>query len=285
MDWLKVFPEWILAAAFSVLVILIVVSLIRGKPFIIHGQPWGFNNPKATTQNDSSSQKGISWLVATPWWMFSIAFLGIFGLVLFSLTQGRPIYIHGKCWGVNYPQPIDTLNDVPIGTILAFSGSHEELKNMKDWRLCNGDPISRTEFGSLFKVIQTMWGKGDGINTFNLPDLRGRFLRGVDHGADNNPDSQGDVGTSQDWALVDHSHHMNRIADNTQSGGDSIYGYSYQYVALSNVSSEPASTDQEKLPDRLGKKNITKVRNGPKLEYGQEIRPVNSFVNWIIKVK
>lgn len=47
---------------------------------------------------------------------------------------------------------------------------------------CNGAAISRSTYASLFGQIGTMFGAGNGSTTFNLPDLRGEFLRGWDHG-------------------------------------------------------------------------------------------------------
>lgn len=44
---------------------------------------------------------------------------------------------------------------------------------------CNGAAISRSAYAKLFEVLGTTYGAGDGTNTFNLPDFRGRFLRGV----------------------------------------------------------------------------------------------------------
>ena len=45
---------------------------------------------------------------------------------------------------------------------------------------CNGAAISRTTYADLFASIGTTYGVGDGSTTFNLPDFRGRFLRGYD---------------------------------------------------------------------------------------------------------
>lgn len=50
------------------------------------------------------------------------------------------------------------------------------------WLVCNGAAISRTEYADLFATIGTVWGAGDEISTFNLPDLRGEFVRGFDAG-------------------------------------------------------------------------------------------------------
>lgn len=47
---------------------------------------------------------------------------------------------------------------------------------------CNGAAVSRTTYAALFAEIGTVFGAGDGSTTFNLPDLRGEFPRGWDHG-------------------------------------------------------------------------------------------------------
>lgn len=38
------------------------------------------------------------------------------------------------------------------------------------WLLCNGDEISRTRYKKLYNVIGTLYGTGDGVSTFNLPE-------------------------------------------------------------------------------------------------------------------
>lgn len=50
------------------------------------------------------------------------------------------------------------------------------------WLECNGAAISRNAYAALFLAIGTNYGVGDGVNTFNLPDLRGEFVRGFDNG-------------------------------------------------------------------------------------------------------
>jgi microcystin-dependent protein len=48
--------------------------------------------------------------------------------------------------------------------------------------LCNGAAVSRNIYARLFNAIGTTYGVGDGFFTFNLPDLRGEFIRGWDNG-------------------------------------------------------------------------------------------------------
>lgn len=46
------------------------------------------------------------------------------------------------------------------------------------WLLCDGTAVSRTTYANLFAVIGTTFGIGNGTTTFNLPDLRDRFVKG-----------------------------------------------------------------------------------------------------------
>lgn len=65
---------------------------------------------------------------------------------------------------------------VPVGTILAWSVAN---KIPAGFLYCNGTAISRTTYVDLFNTIGTTWGSGDNSTTFNIPDLRGRFLEGT----------------------------------------------------------------------------------------------------------
>lgn len=72
------------------------------------------------------------------------------------------------------------------------------------WLKANGAAISRTAYAALFAAIGTTYGAGDGFNTFNLPDLRGEFLRGWDDGR--GVDAARAFGTGQTHALQNHTH-------------------------------------------------------------------------------
>ncbi|MGD1827049.1 tail fiber protein [Chromobacterium violaceum] len=50
------------------------------------------------------------------------------------------------------------------------------------WLKANGAAVSRKDYPSLFAALGTYYGAGDGSTTFNLPDLRGEFVRGWDDG-------------------------------------------------------------------------------------------------------
>lgn len=50
------------------------------------------------------------------------------------------------------------------------------------WLFCHGQAVSRVTYARLFALLGLTWGAGDGSTTFNLPDLRGMFVRGWDNG-------------------------------------------------------------------------------------------------------
>ena len=51
------------------------------------------------------------------------------------------------------------------------------------WLLCNGAGVSRSTFSNLFTKIGTTYGTGDGSTTFNIPDLRDRYIIGANTNA------------------------------------------------------------------------------------------------------
>ena len=89
---------------------------------------------------------------------------------------------------------------VPVGTILSFAGQTPPDGYLE----CNGQAVSRTKYAALFAAIGTIWGSGNGSTTFNLPDLRGEFLRGWDHGRGVDPGRN--FGSWQADELKSHRH-------------------------------------------------------------------------------
>ena len=71
---------------------------------------------------------------------------------------------------------------------------------------CNGAAVSRSTYSALFAIIGVNYGSGDGSSTFNVPDLRGEFVRGVDRGR--GVDSGRNVATSQGGQNVSHNHSL-----------------------------------------------------------------------------
>jgi hypothetical protein len=78
-------------------------------------------------------------------------------------------------------------NGAPVGTIMAFAGKTDKIP--AGWLLCDGSSLPRVGlYKDLFDVIDVNWGNVNS-STFNLPDLRGVFLRGVDGTAGKDPDA------------------------------------------------------------------------------------------------
>ena len=69
---------------------------------------------------------------------------------------------------------------------------------------CGGAAVSRTTYADLFALLGTTHGTGDGSTTFNLPDYRGRFLRGLDDGV--GLDTSRTIGSEQANSNKSHSH-------------------------------------------------------------------------------
>lgn len=72
----------------------------------------------------------------------------------------------------SYTSIVDAI--VPVGAVLPFYGSRPP----KNWLLCYGQEVSRTEYKALFDVIGTVAGSGNGSTTFNIPDLKGKVIYG-----------------------------------------------------------------------------------------------------------
>lgn len=64
---------------------------------------------------------------------------------------------------------------VPPGTIIHYAGRTVP----SGWLICNGANVSRTDYAALFAAIGTIYGTGDGVTTFGLPNMDGRFLEGT----------------------------------------------------------------------------------------------------------
>lgn len=96
----------------------------------------------------------------------------------------------------NYWAPFGSI----AGEVKAFAMSTAPAGFLK----ANGDPVSRTTYARLFTAIGTTYGVGDGSTTFNLPDLRGEFVRGWDDGR--GVDSARAIGTAQAADIANHGH-------------------------------------------------------------------------------
>ena len=72
---------------------------------------------------------------------------------------------------------LGNVTQVPAGIVSAFAG----VTAPAGWLMCYGQAVSRTEYSALFTALSTTYGSGDGSTTFNIPDMRGRAIAGVDN--------------------------------------------------------------------------------------------------------
>lgn len=160
-------------------------------------------------------------------------------------------------------------NVIPPGTIVPFGGPKENIP--VGWLLCDGSAESSTKYPALFAANGTAWGNGsddgDDSTDFNIPELRGLFLRGVDHGAGRDPDTElrlpiksggntrDSVGSFQPDEFKSHTHIYKRSVD--KAGEGDVPGDWYDESESQNANTEARG--------------------------GMETRPQNVAVNYIIK--
>jgi len=122
--------------------------------------------------------------------------------------------------GGDHPVP-----DVLTGTIVDFGAAYTPAGYLP----CDGAAVSRVTYADLFAVIQETWGPGDGVNTFNVPDLRGRVRFGNGNGTGLTPRVQGQLIGAENVTLATgqlpaHSH---SVSDPSHSHNVTDPGHSH----------------------------------------------------------
>jgi microcystin-dependent protein len=108
---------------------------------------------------------------------------------------------------------------VAPGTVAHFAANEAP----PGWLKANGAAVSRTAYAALFQAIGTTYGAGDGTTTFNLPDLRGEFLRGWDDGR--GVDGGRAFGSAQQSQNITHTHGVNDPSHGHVIGGGVLGSY------------------------------------------------------------
>lgn len=190
--------------------------------------------------------------------------------------------------------------DVPAGTIVAFTGSVDP----KGWLICDGRELDLPRFEKLYAVIGTQFGSS-GPYTFNIPDLRGAFLRGTGTNPTYPEYSGASLNTTQTHATQVHHHgitdpsHNHGITDpshrhvqsgsgsvnegiavaasaNVQNDGTSYTSYSYTGITINDASTGITVNDLTVSDTYVAGAPPVRVDN-------KETRPFNMGINWIIK--
>lgn len=203
---------------------------------------------------------------------------------------------------------------VPAGVIMAFGGATAPT----GWLLCNGSAVSRTTYANLFAAISTAHGYGDNSTTFNLPDYRGRFIRGRDTmgtAASRDPDktlrsaaatggltgdnvgSVQDIATSKAAGTTNKSttglggtaagqSHTGNTTGTTDSGTPTVYnnnGGSTGIAGIANPSVNPYSSGSHTHNFTVSISH-THAASALTVTGDLETRPLNAYVNYIIKI-
>jgi hypothetical protein len=116
-----------------------------------------------------------------------------------------------------------------VGQINFYSVNKLELKDedlLSGWVSCDGRALSRKDYEELYKVLGDQYGNGDGQNTFNIPDLRGRVIVGSGQGQNLNLYKPGDKGGEENHtiSISEIPNHSHRYKD------DGTDWWSYQPV-------------------------------------------------------
>lgn len=158
---------------------------------------------------------------------------------------------------------------VPPGAVLPFAMA----VTPSGWLAANGAAVSRTTYAALFAAIGTLYGVGDGNTTFNLPDLRGYFVRGS--GTNSDGTASAGFGTRQADDFKSHTHGISQTA-HAHSYSDSYTNQDPGGGGGSGSSADGAG-DRQRATDGANA-NITINAAG-----GTETRPKNIALLYCIK--
>lgn len=125
---------------------------------------------------------------------------------------------------------------IPSGAVFYFAMAAVPAGYLE----CNGAAVSRTTYALLFTAIGVTFGSGDGSTTFNLPEMRGEFIRGWDNGR--GVDSGRTFGSFQADDLASHSH---TIATNWGTGfsGTAVSTYATNGNPITKVTGNTGNTE------------------------------------------
>lgn len=157
----------------------------------------------------------------------------------------------------------------PVGSISAYGGDVAP----SGYFLCDGTAISRATYSALFTLVGVRFGSGNGTTTFNLPDLRGRFLRGKDDATGRDPDAAARTAMNSGGATGDNVGSV----QGDDMGVDTLQALYYVGAgATPNVLLGGANASTGTFSNIFSSTQTDST--------GQETRPKNAYVNFIIKV-
>ena len=187
------------------------------------------------------------------------------GDIRFNTTLTQFEGYNGSAWG-------EIANGVPAGSIFTFASTTVPSGYLE----CNGAAVSRSTYATLFAAISTTFGVGDGSATFNLPDLRGQFVRGWA----NNATGTGDDGRSFASSQSDQNKTHGHTASVTDPGHKHVTkGHGTQDDGGSNVTgSTSGGTSSTSMNDANTGISVSVASDG-----GAEVRVKNIALMYVIK--
>lgn len=162
---------------------------------------------------------------------------------------------------------------VPPSRISAYAGDTAP----NGWLMCDGTAVSRTTYATLYGIVGVRFGQGDGTTTFNLPDLRGRFLRGKDSGSARDPEASTRTAMATGGAT----------GDNVGSIQGDDWKFTEGRIALYGATGSVSGTGVYPIPGAVtanGPAGNALIANSDGTKLGNETRPLNASMNYIIKV-
>ncbi|WP_175868722.1 phage tail protein [Bartonella gabonensis] len=160
---------------------------------------------KAKGKNVGATTIALNDLAGKP--VYKATELGISALIGGEIQKGciYCLVYRDNGWHILNPTPLPLLQEpmisvYPTGTIGIFGMQFFP----EGWLPCDGAAYLRTDYPALYEAIGTRWGGSDSWTKFNVPDLRGVFLRGVDD--DREIDRWRYLGTLQHDAMRKHDH-------------------------------------------------------------------------------
>ena len=160
-----------------------------------------------------------------------------------------------------------TIGGVPIGAVFHFAASTAPTGFLK----ANGAAVSRTTFAALFAITGTTYGVGDGSTTFNLPDLRGEFIRGWDDARGVDVSRAFGSAQAELTKLVSHTHNTQFVgANNANNPYTNAYG-SQQPPEQNNIGYNTGGDN----PQDISYFNFNIATSAPSTAGGAETRPRN----------
>lgn len=148
----------------------------------------------------------------------------------------------------------NALEAFPKGMVSPYAGASAPT----GWLLCDGAAVSRTTYASLYSVVGDTYGAGDGTTTFNVPNLKGRVIVGID-GADSDFNTRGETGgwkatQAHTHDLSSHTHGDDHV-HGVYNAGDHAHNIKAAWTSSTthDHAQSPYGTDRlSEAPDRSG---------------------------------